>query len=334
MGKESKRKSTSKAIGYPDLEKTRTEDSCDDESIEELRTDDRDIIANLSLDIPHTKQEKKPFSLVSCLLMTICIICVLLVCVIGVSYYILGTPNPLKLFQNSENFLNIENQWASYGEKLELTIENALDDNWTPYLEEYVTKWDNGKPESLTLTISRVKVDNACKPSFGKLKVCNGDYGKTTWEGLNLSLVKGGYIRWSTSRMNDYFLSSGSEAAKKFTMCHELGHGFGLAHSDEDYTNRNRGDCMDYTHKPEGNLSTGRSNHITLKKVYGSSKKQSQNPTSASDSTKEIPEHIIDKYFGIEEQVKYSGESDEGSWIEDLGEGYHIVINKLLAVTN
>jgi len=327
MGKESKRKPTQN----PGIEKTQTEDTVDD-VIEELQTNDDDIIGTCSLGIPvsPTTQKKKSCSLTSCLLMTICIMCVLLGCTIGVSFAILGTPNPLRFFQNSNQGLNIKDQWETNNGKLELVVENALDDHWTPYLNEYVTKWDNGKPDSLSLTISRVMVDKACKPSFGKLKVCNGDYGKTTWEGLNLSLVQEGFIRWSTSRMNDYFLSSGSEATKLYTMCHELGHGFGLSHSDEDYYNRNRGDCMDYTHQPEGNLSTGRSNHQTLKRVYGynSSKKHSQNPTAG------IPQHIIDKYFDIEEQVQHSEEGDVGHWIEDLGEGYHIAINKLLVVQN
>jgi len=299
-----------------------------DNIIDERQTNNENIIGDLLLNMPLTIQKKKSCSLVSCFLLTICISCVLLGCVIIVSYAILGTPNPLKFFQSFRGSPNIKAQWDTVNNaKLELVVQNALDDSWTPYLEEYVKKWDNGEPDSLSLTISRVSVDKTCKPAYGRLKICNGNYGKTSWEGLNLSLVQDGFIRWSTSRMNDYFLGSGSEASKKYTMCHELGHGFGLAHSDEDYYNLNRGDCMDYTRQPEGNLSTGRSNHEVLKKVYGSNSLKKPPPQNTGKVG--IPQHIIDKYFEVEEEVQYSEGEDFGDWIEDIGEGYQIVINKL-----
>jgi hypothetical protein len=51
-------------------------------------------------------------------------------------------------------------------------------------------------------------------------------------------------------------------------MCHEIGHGYGLPHTDEDPYNKNQGDCLDYTDNPEENLLPGEVNFQKLKDVY------------------------------------------------------------------
>jgi hypothetical protein len=47
------------------------------------------------------------------------------------------------------------------------------------------------------------------------------------------------------------------------------GHGFGLPHTDENYFNRDRGDCMDYTTRPQNNLAPGQFNFQVLNELYG-----------------------------------------------------------------
>jgi len=320
----------------PGIEASQTLETLDD-IIDVISTGDNvnendDISYDGPLDAePTILKKKKSCSIASCIFLTICITSILIGCSIGAAFAFLGTPNPLKFLDFSDHEgANVKDQWETKGAGLELVIENALDDYWTPYLEEYVNEWDNGNPDSLSLTISRVKVDSVCEPSNGKLKVCNGDYGETSWEGLNLSLVQEGFIRWSTSRVNDFFLLSESEATRSYTMCHELGHGFGLSHSDEEYYNMNRGDCMDYTHRPLGNLKPGGVNHEALEEVYGSIPYSRRRLRRKLEE--DIPRHIIERYFEIEERVQNSYEDDGGEWVEELGEGYHMNIAKLLHV--
>ena len=45
--------------------------------------------------------------------------------------------------------------------------------------------------------------------------------------------------------------------------------GLGLPHTDEDHFNRDRGDCMDYTIRPQNNMVPGDYNLNLLKQLYG-----------------------------------------------------------------
>lgn len=47
------------------------------------------------------------------------------------------------------------------------------------------------------------------------------------------------------------------------------GHAFGLPHTDEEYYNEDRGDCLDYTVVPGNNLSPGQYNLDLLNQIYG-----------------------------------------------------------------
>lgn len=138
----------------------------------------------------------------------------------GLALIFRGTANPAELFARGRlPGVNDTQKWDSPGfQGLSLLIENALEDKWIPYFEEYVAQWDQGSPDALTLATTRVSVDSSCQPSTGSLKICNGDYGNTDWNGINFNLVQNGYIISSTSKMNDYHLDGMTEDDKKYTM--------------------------------------------------------------------------------------------------------------------
>jgi hypothetical protein len=139
----------------------------------------------------------------------------------GISLAFRGSANPFDLFgRPTLPTVNETQRWGTSGfNGLNLVVENALEDKWTPYFTQYVSEWDKGSPDALTLTTTRVAVDSSCEPAIGVLKVCNGNYGNTDWNGINLSLTQiDGYIVSSVSKMNDYFLDGLSENDKKYTM--------------------------------------------------------------------------------------------------------------------
>lgn len=84
----------------------------------------------------------------------------------------------------------------------------------------------------------------------------------------------------STARLNEYYLARESDAQRLYTVCHELGHGFGLPHWDEDFFNKDLGNCMDYTSNPSRNSKPDESNFLYLAQLYGG-----RNVTETSTST-------------------------------------------------
>merc|ERR1712127_7342 len=71
------------------------------------------------------------------------------------------------------------------------------------------------------------------------------------------------------AKLNEYYLNYESDAQKLYTCCHELGHGFGLPHWDEDFFNKDIGNCMDYTQNPHKASMPDASNFFYLAQLYG-----------------------------------------------------------------
>ena len=74
----------------------------------------------------------------------------------------------------------------------------------------------------------------------------------------------------AVAKMNDSFLPLSDEGQRQYTMCHEIGHGLGLPHWDEDFRNEDMGNCMDYTNRPENNMEPDENLFSYLWQLYGS----------------------------------------------------------------
>lgn len=205
---------------------------------------------------------------------------------------------PAKPLFNDES-LGEQNAWIhSTGQGgLELKLINALDPEWYPFFYRAVEQWDSGMPDSLTLTAQVADADPDCSFVSGFLKICNGDYGNSGWKGINKVLLRDGKIDSSIGKMNEFYIGRNDANTMQYTMCHEIGHGFGLPHSDGSMWNLNKGNCkylvsmsmpifvqsihsrflfdtlslsgMDYTNRPETNKQPGQVNFDTLAKLYG-----------------------------------------------------------------
>ena len=98
-----------------------------------------------------------------------------------------------------------------------------------------------------------------------------GNYGETGWLGINevLKSVPQGIIQSSVAKMNEHYLFNADYDERLYTMCHELGHGYGLPHTDENFNNQDMGNCLDYTNNPSKNLRPGVVNCNRLQEMYG-----------------------------------------------------------------
>jgi hypothetical protein len=164
-------------------------------------------------------------------------------------------------------------RWQTKGTGLKLTIQNALTDDWYPFFQTAVDDW-NLAPALILGTVNATKADPSCTSIRGMLKVCNSDYGPTGWLGINESLLQNNFIFSSVSKMNEHYLAQASQALRQFTMCHEIGHGFGLPHRDENFNNPDLGSCLDYTTRPQNNMHPNQADFDHLADLYLSSSRQ------------------------------------------------------------
>ena len=264
-------------------------------------------------------------------------------------------------FRNEDPFNNANpedaNLWGITGTSnggLELMVVNALDTNWDEFFNTAVSQWDNGTPDALTLSTTIQEAQPACDAENGQMKVCNGNYGDTNWRGINKIILQNGWIYSSAARMNDYYLTGNRDEdfpQMAYTMCHEIGHGFGLPHTDENFFNNDLGNCMDYTNNPEVNMQPNTPNFLFLAQLYGTVGGRRVLPqasgTAATPTTsRTVPAAVVADFddidrvvdsgmLGIEQQLGWRKlhETVHGEAHEvDVGGGFVVQIHMLKAV--
>lgn len=235
--------------------------------------------------------------------------------------------NLLDLFLKKDPYsgLNNTNAWPNNGQGLQLTILNALSDEWYEYFNTAVQQWDDGTPDALSLTIKIVAPETNCTPEDNYLKVCNGNYGETDWKGINQALIDDqGYIFASTSLMNEHYLPSTIDPTERqYTMCHEMGHGFGLPHTDENFYNLDQGNCLDYTMNPRTNQQPSSDNYLLLAKIYG----EMNNKTSVGRDTSNTTTSS-----GLFGKLNFTSfKNDEDATEKNVGDGGRYMRSRLVA---
>lgn len=160
--------------------------------------------------------------------------------------------------------------WARTTNPFQLHVGDNVSGVWDGHLDVAISDWNSPKkfgwngaaPLILLEDPNGTKTQN-CKPTRGKIEVCNAAYGTKGWIGIAQIWVKGDHITQATAKMNDTYFTleyySGFDnpaaalaADRQLVMCQEIGHGFGLDHNDENFDNPNTGTCMDYGNSPFG----------------------------------------------------------------------------------
>jgi hypothetical protein len=80
----------------------------------------------------------------------------------------------------------------------------------------------------MDLTVVNVtsEEEEECEPVWGKIKICNQNYGETNWRGMIQVFLRSGDVVATSLRLNDFYPLERGWA--QYTLCHQLGHAFGL----------------------------------------------------------------------------------------------------------
>jgi hypothetical protein len=149
--------------------------------------------------------------------------------------------------------------WARTSNPFTLKLGDNVSSGWDSYLSNASSDWTDSNVLDTTVVTGGTS-GTTCRPTSGRVEVCNAAYGQNNWLGLaQIWISSRQHIVAGTTKMNDTYFSTqkyNTSAWRQFVMCQEVGHTFGLDHQDENFSNTNLGTCMDYTNDPSGTLGT------------------------------------------------------------------------------
>ncbi|KKT00611.1 MAG: hypothetical protein UW07_C0022G0003 [Candidatus Nomurabacteria bacterium GW2011_GWF2_43_8] len=160
--------------------------------------------------------------------------------------------------------------WARTANPLALKLGDNMSSAWDAYLAVASGDWTVSSVLDTTVVAGLANPKN-CKPTAGRVEVCNGKYGRNGWLGIAQIWASGSHITQGVTKMNDTYFNTAkynTPAWKQFVVCQEVGHIFGLDHQDENFSNANLGTCMDYTNNPGTNQHPNAHDYEQLETIY------------------------------------------------------------------
>lgn len=153
--------------------------------------------------------------------------------------------------------------WARTTPQFTLSLGDNVTATWDSYLRAASTDWNQSYPVQTVVQAGRVNNPRTCKPTLGRVEVCNAAYGQNGWLGIASIWANGDHITQGTVKLNDTYFNMtqyNRPEWRQLVTCQEVAHTFGLDHQDENFSNPNLGTCMDYTNNPLGPPSNTRPN--------------------------------------------------------------------------
>lgn len=153
--------------------------------------------------------------------------------------------------------------WARTANPFAVKLGDNVTTAWDSYLATASSDWTQSSVLD-TAIVTGNTTGRKCRPTAGRVEVCNASYGNTGWLGIaQIWIDSANHITQGITKVNDTYFSTATynkPSWRQFVMCQEVGHTFGLGHQDENFSNPNLGTCMDYTSDPDGTISGQLSN--------------------------------------------------------------------------
>lgn len=158
--------------------------------------------------------------------------------------------------------------WARTTSSFTLQMGTNLSGPWGGALDQAIADWSESSVIDL-VAVSGTTSAKQCKPSAGRVEVCNANYGRNGWLGIAQIWLSNGHIVQGVAKMNDTYFSMpqyDNTVKRQHVMCQEVGHTFGLGHQSESGADLDT--CMDYATALD-NPSPNAHDHQQLATIYG-----------------------------------------------------------------
>lgn len=160
--------------------------------------------------------------------------------------------------------------WARTSNPFTLKVGDNVNSTWDGHLDTTISDWSQSQVLNLTKVTGGTRPRN-CRPTSGRVEVCNDTYGNTGWLGVAQIWASGSHITQGIVKNNDTYFNTptyNTSAWRNLVMCQEVGHTLGLDHQDENFNNANLGTCMDYTNNPGTNQHPNAHDYAQLESIY------------------------------------------------------------------
>ncbi len=141
--------------------------------------------------------------------------------------------------------------WARTANPFTLKLGDNVSGLWDGMLGTASSDWTQSSVLNTTIVAGGTS-PKSCRPTSGRVEVCNANYRNTGWLGVaQIWITDGTHITQGTVKNNDYYFGNSSyqynnTAEMQHVICQEIGHTFGLDHQSTDGSSLNT--CMDYYH--------------------------------------------------------------------------------------
>ena len=217
--------------------------------------------------------------------------------------------------------------WARTSNPFTLKLGDNVSGAWDAMLVTASNDWTQSSVLNTTVVAGGTS-PKSCRPTSGRVEVCNANYRNTGWLGVAQIWLSGGHIAQGTVKNNDYYFGSSSyqynnTAEMQHVICQEIGHTFGLAHQSEDGSSQNS--CMDYYHNTSASDTTSthpnQHDYAQLETIYAH--------LDSSTTVGSMPSAMANGDFGTRGEwgrlVSQSKNGHSSVYERDFGNGFKVV---------
>lgn len=184
---------------------------------------------------------------------------------IAIAAILAGVAAPVAATHSWSNY-----HWVRTTAELTVPVGDNVTSNWDSYLQTAVIDWNKSTVINSPL-VAGSSNPKRCGAVAGTIQVCNSKYGRNGWLGIASIWLSSGHISQGTTKLNDTYFSTAqynTPSWRALVTCQEIGHDYGLAHQDEDFSTDDTQSCMDYTSLPAGNEHPDAHDYDQLLSIY------------------------------------------------------------------